>query len=124
MSAIGFTVGCVGASPRGRRNHNRCANAIHTMRRISAWAEEPPCDRLHARRGPAHLRVGGGTLLNRRLSWPESGASPRGRRNLFLNACAPLVERRISAWAEEPAPEPTAWRTIEAHLRVGGGTSR
>ncbi len=99
------SVGC-GASPRGRRNPKMLGSRPFSSRRISAWAEEPSA-RKRGRRGPgAHLRVGGGTQSRVRVDGHHAGASPRGRRNPSQTLAQDVLERRISAWAEEPLRRP------------------
>ncbi len=91
-----------GASPHGRRNRVAAADRPADGGCISAWAEEP------SRRGAVsgtrgvHLRVGGGTAVDRGAVRAEHGASPRGRRNRHRETSRPSAEGCISAWAEEP----------------------
>ncbi len=102
-TALGLS-GNTGASPRGRRNQIADGLALRCARRISAWAEEPPrSSRARSGRG-AHLRVGGGTSAPTSSPAASIGASPRGRRNRLVALGLDLGHRRISAWAEEPAP--------------------
>ncbi len=110
-----------GASPRGRRSRVR-ENGVKTWRwRISAWAEEPRRSRTAGRKGRAHLRVGGGAERRVVEAVRDGGASPRGRRSQAIFRVVCTVDRRISAWAEEPQDVARSAPRDRAHLRVGGG---
>ena len=110
-----------GASPRGRRSHGDIRHGPRRDGRISAWAEEPPRRRRSPSSPGAHLRVGGGATWRSCCRMPCAGASPRGRRSLHKRKCPPPLNRRISAWAEEPDAPTGGRRAQRAHLRVGGG---
>ncbi len=111
-----------GASPRGRRNPHRAARHDRTARCISAWAEEPGTSRHVVSDSGVHLRVGGGTRCSSLAMRVDTGASPRGRRNLRERRVSRERARCISAWAEEPRRRTRARRPPRVHLRVGGGT--
>ncbi len=111
-----------GASPRGRRNPRPPRLRASLRRCISAWAEEPVDGSYRADCGAVHLRVGGGTTSEGSAGQQESGASPRGRRNLRDMFNRDIKPRCISAWAEEPSSSRGRRRFMRVHLRVGGGT--
>src|SRR5690606_4451558 len=92
----------LGASPRGRRNHDPGVGRGCGAGRISAWAEEPTWPSERVAPAGAHLRVGGGTSSAATPADPAAGASPRGRRNRGLQVGQRACDGRISAWAEEP----------------------
>ena len=71
-----------GASPRERRNHGANDRHEHTVRRISARAEEPLTSTERRECGKAHLRASGGTAQRSACIYRSGGASPRERRNL------------------------------------------
>ncbi len=90
---------------------------------ISAYAEEPACNRRAVQRDEAYLRVRGGTDDAAATRVVEQGLSPRTRRNRLASQNGRIDFGPISAYAEEPPRGAGRTEPETAYFRLRGGTS-
>ena len=117
---IGYVIGVVGSSPRGRGKPPGQCRPHGRVRLIPAWAGKTVIVSPCADSVSAHPRVGGENAQVGMEPPGGAGSSPRGRGKHSRRHPKPRRGRLIPAWAGKTTAHNLRTPGVPAHPRVGG----
>ena len=112
-----------GLSPRMRGNPGRSSRTVRRRGSIPAHAGEPGVRQVSGAQLRVYPRACGGTMSNSRLSYRNTGLSPRMRGNPSASWGPTARGRSIPAHAEEPVLGLPEARESKVYPRACGGTT-